>query len=249
MLKFYKMNKPIKIYNNLNFHKSLPRPCPYIKGKNEYLLFTDLTNIVNTNVLEKLTSDGFRRSENTFYKPNCKNCNECISTRIIINSFSLTKKFKRINKKNIDIKVKIVEPKSNYNQYKLFKKYLKLRHSNGDMKDMTYLDFKTMIQISPVKTKMLNIYKNNNFIGSILFDIYKGSFSANYSFYNPKFKDRSLGLFLILKLIEEAKKEKKKYLYLGYYIKDCKKMSYKINFKPIEVLKNKRWENLFEKKK
>ena len=44
------------------------------------------------------------------------------------------------------------------------------------------------------------------------------------------------------KLIEQAKKEKKKYLYLGYYIKECKKMSYKINFKPIEILKNQKWE-------
>ena len=50
---------------------------------------------------------------------------------------------------------------------------------------MSYLDFKTMIEISPIKTKMLNIYKNNIFIGSILYDMYKNSFSANYSFYNP----------------------------------------------------------------
>ena len=114
---------------------------------------------------------------------------------------------------------------------------------------MSYLDFKTMIEISPIKTKMLNIYKNNIFIGSILYDMYKNSFSANYSFYNPKYKNRSLGSFLILKLIDEAKKQKKKYLYLGYYIKECKKMSYKINFQPIEILKNKKWENIFEKKK
>lgn len=243
------MNKPIKIYNNLNFQKSLPRPCPYISGKNEYLLFTDLTNIVSSNILEQLTLDGFRRSENTFYKPNCKTCKECISTRIKINNFIITKKFKRIKKKNEDITIKIMEPKTNYNQYKLFRKYLKLRHSDGEMKNMSYLDFKTMIEISPVKTKMLNIFEKDIFVGSILYDIYKNSFSANYSFYNPKFKNRSLGSFLILKLIEEAKKEKKKFLYLGYYIKECKKMSYKINFKPIEILKNKKWENLFEKKK
>ena len=59
---------------------------------------------------------------------------------------------------------------------------------------------------------------------------------------NPKFKNKSLGSFLILKLIEEEQKEKKKYLYLGYYIKECNKMSYKINFKPIQILKNKKWE-------
>ena len=112
---------------------------------------------------------------------------------------------------------------------------------------MTYLDYRTMIEISPVNTKLLEIYKNNKFLGAMLFDIYNNSYSAIYSFYNPNYKNRSLGTLLILKLIELAHREKKIYLYLGYYIEECKKMSYKINFKPIEILKNKDWE-VFEKK-
>ena len=237
------MNKPTKIYSNLNFHSSLPRPCPYIPGKKEYLLFTDLTKFVSKRTLEKLISDGFRRSENIFYKPNCKNCKACMSSRIIVNNFLFSKKFKRILRKNHDLKFKIVKPKTNQEHYKLFKKYLKLRHSKGDMVDMTYLDFRTMLEISPVDTKIIHLYKNNKFFGAMLYDVYKNSYSANYSFYNPKFKNRSLGTFLILKLVEQAKIEKMKYLYLGYYIKECKKMSYKKNFKPIEILKNKKWES------
>ena len=241
------MNKPTKIINNLNFQRSLPRQCPYIPSQKEHLLFTDLTNFVSKKTLEKLISDGFRRSENIFYKPNCKNCNACISTRVIIDDFLFSKKFKRIQKKNQDLKIKVLKPKSSHLHFKLFKNYLKLRHSNGDMVSMSYLDFRTMLEISPVNTKILNVYKNNKFFGAILYDIYKNSYSANYSFFNPKYKNRSLGTFLILKLIEKAKIENIKYLYLGYYIKECKKMSYKINFVPIEVLKNNKWE-VFEKK-
>ena len=236
------MNKPTKTYN-LNFHNALPRPCPYIPGKKEHLLFTDLTKFVSKKTLEKLISEGFRRSENIFYKPNCKNCNSCMSTRIPLSNFLFSKNFKRILRKNDDLEFKIVKPKSNRMYYKLFKNYLKFRHSKGDMTDMSYLDFRTMLEISPVNTKILHLYKNNKFFGAMLYDVYEKSYSANYSFYNPIFKKRSLGTFLILKLIEEAKKEKIKYLYLGYYIKECKKMSYKINFKPIEILKNKKWES------
>tara|TARA_Y100000310_G_scaffold242656_1_gene246825 strand:+ start:23 stop:739 length:717 start_codon:yes stop_codon:yes gene_type:complete len=236
------MNKPTKIYNNLNFHRLLPRPCPYLPGKKEHLLFTDLTKFVSKKTLEKLVSEGFRRSENIFYKPSCKHCKACMSSRVVVNNFLFSKNFKRILRKNQDLKFKIVKPKTNHDHYKLFKNYLKLRHSKGDMTDMTYLDFRTMLEISPVDTKILHLYKNNKFFGAMLYDIYENSYSANYSFYNPKFKSRSLGTFLILKLIEQAKIEKIKYLYLGYYIKECKKMSYKINFKPIEILKNKNWE-------
>ena len=121
------MNKPINIFSNLNFHRSLPRQCPYIPGKKEYLLFTDLTKFVNKKTLEKLISEGFRRSENIFYKPNCKNCNSCISTRIIVKNFNLTKKFNRIIKKNQDIEFKVLKPKTNNEHFKLFKNYLKLR--------------------------------------------------------------------------------------------------------------------------
>ena len=201
------MNKPTKIYSNLSFHSSLPRPCPYIPGKKEYLLFTDLTKFVSKKTLEKLVSEGFRRSENIFYKPSCKHCKECMSSRVVVNNFLLSKNFKRILRKNQDLKFKIVKPKTNHDHYKLFKNYLKLRHSKGDMTDMTYLDFRTMLEISPVDTKILHLYKNNKFFGAMLYDIYENSYSANYSFYNPKFKSRSLGTFLILKLIEQAKIE------------------------------------------
>ena len=207
------------------------------------IIVTDLTKFASKKLLERLVSEGFRRSENIFYKPNCKSCNSCISTRIKVNDFLFSKNFKRILKKNNDLKFKIVKPKTTLNHFKLFKDYLKLRHSKGEMIDMTYLDFRTMIEISPVDTKIFHVYKNNKFFGAMLYDVYENSYSANYSFFNPKHKNRSLGTFLILKLIEQAKKEKKKYLYLGYYIKECKKMSYKINFKPIEILKNQKWEN------
>tara|TARA_Y100000590_G_scaffold342522_1_gene391137 strand:+ start:942 stop:1670 length:729 start_codon:yes stop_codon:yes gene_type:complete len=241
------MNKPNKLINNLNFYNSISRPCPYISNRNEHLLFTDLTKFTSKKTLDKLINLGFRRSENIFYKPNCKNCNSCISSRILINNFIFSKSFKRIKKKNKDLNFKILKPKSNIKKYKLFKKYLKSKHANGDMTDMSYLDFRTMLEISPVNTKILEIYKNNIFLGALLYDIYNNSFSANYSFYNPKSKNRSLGTFLILKLIEQAKIENVKYLYLGYYIKECKKMAYKLKFKPIEILKNKKWE-VIEKK-
>ena len=229
------MNKPRKICSNLNFHNASPRPCPYIEGRKERLVFTDLTKFVSKKILENLVSQGFRRSENIFYKPICPDCNACISSRIVLNDFVISK--------NQDLKFKIVKPKTTLSHYKLFKNYLKLRHSKGDMADMTYLDFRTMLEISPVDTKIFHVYKKNIFFGAMLYDIYENSYSANYSFFNPKYKNRSLGTFLILKLIEEAIKEKKKYLYLGYYIKECKKMSYKINFKPIEILKDQKWEN------
>ena len=241
------MNKPLNIINNLIFQESSSRPCPYIPGKKEHLLFTDLTKFININVIENLTKKGFRRSENIFYKPNCKKCNACLSTRIKVKKFIYSSSFKRILNKNQNLKKKILNPKSNQNHYKLFQKYLKSKHSNGEMKKMSYLDYRTMIEVTPTKTKILELYNDNQLIGAILFDLYKNSLSAIYSYYDPEYKKKSLGTFLILNLIKLAKKQNKDYLYLGYYIEKCKKMSYKSKFEPLEILINNKWK-IFEKK-
>lgn len=241
------MNKQLNIFNKFNFQHSSPRTCPYIAGQKEYLLFTDLTKFVNKKTLEELVIKGFRRSENIFYKPNCKTCNSCISTRILIKKFKYSSSFKRINKINKDLKIKIRNPRSTALHFKLFQKYLKFRHKEGEMKQMTYLDFRTMIEISPVKTKILEIYNKKELVGAILFDVYKDSLSAIYSFFNPQYKKRSLGTFLILKLIDFAHDINNNYLYLGYYVENCKKMSYKVKFKPIEILTKNKW-SIFEKK-
>ena len=34
------------------------------------------------------------------------------------------------------------------------------------------------------------------------------------------------------------------YLYLGYWIKDCRKMSYKAEYRPLELYMNGRWTTL-----
>ncbi|MDG0998798.1 MAG: hypothetical protein P8P42_09320 [Gammaproteobacteria bacterium] len=41
--------------------------------------------------------------------------------------------------------------------------------------------------------------------------------------------------------IKKAKTLNLSYVFLGYWIKGCKKMSYKTDFRPIEILGGNRW--------
>mgnify|MGYP001326681501 FL=1 len=65
--------------------------------------------------------------------------------------------------------------------------------------------------------------------------------SAVYNFYDPELTSRGLGIFMILSLIEETIKQNKRFLYIGYWIKECKKMSYKNQFDPSEHLIDGKW--------
>ena len=70
------------------------------------------------------------------------------------------------------------------------------------------------------------------------------AFSAVYSYYDPEQRNRSLGKFTILWLVETESREGLSYVYLGYWIEACDKMSYKTRYRPIELLGDAGWEIL-----
>lgn len=75
-------------------------------------------------------------------------------------------------------------------------------------------------------------------------DSLQDSLSAIYTFYDPDYLQRSLGCYCILWLIEEAKRQGLAYLHLGYWIKNCQKMNYKIEYRPIELYISQKWRQL-----
>lgn len=72
-------------------------------------------------------------------------------------------------------------------------------------------------------------------------DIFPFCLSSVYFFYDPEYKNLSLGVVGAIKEIEYVQEMQKffpefKYYYLGYYIQDCQKMVYKGDYEPAELL-------------
>ena len=214
--------------------------CPYISSRIEKRLATDITNIKYLH--DKLALSGFRRVENWMYRPACDNCNECKAYRVNIKKFIISKSFNRVLNKNLNISYKISPNKALKSYFLLFKKYQKERHYGGSMSMMKFNDFKAMIEVSPINTKIIE-YRNekNILIGIMLFDYQNDGLSAVYSFYNPNYNKNGLGNYMILKLIDLAKKINLKYVYLGYYIKNVEGMNYKKRFSPGEIYQDGKW--------
>jgi leucyl-tRNA---protein transferase len=68
--------------------------------------------------------------------------------------------------------------------------------------------------------------------------------SSVYTFFDPEKVRNSLGTFSILWQINEARRRQLHYVYLGYWIEESRKMSYKTVFKPIEGLVRGQWTRL-----
>jgi arginine-tRNA-protein transferase len=126
-------------------------------------------------------------------------------------------------------------------QYELFKAYLSVRHAGGEMEKMQYEEYRAMIEESPIETELFELREQGKLIAVMLIDSFDDGFSAVYSFFNPDFQKRSLGTFMILELIRQAKEQHKPYVYLGYLIRGLSNMAYKERFVPLEYCIGGEW--------
>jgi len=235
------------------FYLTAPAPCPYLDGQYEKKIFTHLMGDEADQLNNMLTQAGFRRSQGIAYRPACEDCSACVSVRILADAYKSSKNHKRVLKRNADLLSKEVPATGTNEQFSLLRTYLDTRHADGGMAEMTPLDYAAMVEDTNVNT-MLVEYRlplepgaytsEGRLIGLALTDQMDDGLSMVYSFFDPEFKDRSLGTYLILDHIIRTQKRAQPHLYLGYWVDGCQKMSYKARFQPIEALGPEGWQTL-----
>ena len=82
------------------FYVTAPQACPYLENRQERKLFTALQGEDAQRLNDKLSKQGFRRSQNVLYRPSCSDCSACLSARIDISRFEISGSQKRVMKKN-----------------------------------------------------------------------------------------------------------------------------------------------------
>lgn len=235
--------KPKNILEQPIYLLTKATPCPYLKGRVEKRIATDLSH--NNEIYNELAINGFRRVENWMYRPICDNCSSCKSYRVEIKNFKLTKSLKRVNKNLNFLDYKIVQNSVTLEHYQLFKKYQLNRHSGGSMSEMDEDEFTSMVETSPIKTSLMEFRdKNKKLMGAVLLDVGDKDLSAVYSFFDPSLDKLGLGNYMIIQCILFGQQRNYKYLYLGYYIKEITSMSYKKRFKPGQILENNEWQSI-----
>jgi arginine-tRNA-protein transferase len=231
----------------LQFFLTAPAPCPYLPDREETKLFTYLAKSDGRELNDMLTSVGFRRAQNISYRPACASCDACKSCRVIVSDYQPSRSQRRIVRKNQDLIRSVIPPVSDQEHYALISKYLCARHSSGGMEGMDENDFAELIEETSVATELVD-YRDcdGKLLASVLIDQLGDGPSMVYSFFNPDFAKRSLGMFMIIDHINRAKLSKQPYLYLGFWIQKSQKMNYKNQFSPLQILQRNNWEILGE---
>lgn len=233
------------------FFVTSPAPCPYLAGKTERKVFTELKGPHSDQLNEALGRIGFRRSQTVAYRPSCVDCQACVSVRVVADEFAPSKAQKRILKRNSDLVVTECRPWATSEQFELLRDYLAKRHPEGGMTRMDEVDYADMVEHTPVSTYVLEYREPTSdgsvgrLVGACLTDRQGDGLSMIYSFYDPDNEVRSgLGNYIILDHIRRAAEEGLPYVYLGYWVEGSARMQYKIRYRPLERLGPRGWRRL-----
>ena len=151
---------------------------------------------------------------------------------------------KRILKRNADLTVTPAKPRFSEEYFDLYQRYIEQRHADGDMFPPSRDQFSTFLVRDLPFSRFYEFRLDGRLVAVAVTDLLPNGLSAVYTFYEPAEERRSLGRFAILWQIGEAMRQELEAVYLGYWIKNCKKMSYKTQYRPIELLINQRWVTL-----
>ncbi len=228
-----------------HFFATPPTPCPYLPGQLERKVVTLLSGDDPDRLHEALSHAGFRRSQDLAYRPACDGCNACVPVRISVTDFVPARSHRRIAKRNREITSLAGPPVAAREHFGLFRDYLASRHPGGGMADMGFADYRAMIEDTPLDTHLVDFRNaDGSLYGVCLTDRMADGLSLVYSFFDPDESFRSPGIYIILWHVDRARSLGLKYIYLGYWIEQSRKMAYKSRFNSVEALTTDGWRRL-----
>lgn len=230
--------------STLKLFATKPHPCSYIEGQIATTVFVDPEAAVDIELYSQLSLLGFRRSGGHLYRPHCANCQACISCRIPVDAFKPNRAQRRCWQKNQDIHIQVVTNINSVEHYNLYVRYIENRHHDGDMYPPSEEQYNAFLTREWDATEYWEFRLEGRLIGVSVCDRVDDGLSAVYTFFDPDLNERALGKFAVLSQIDKAKQLGLRYVYLGYWIKQCEKMNYKIQYRPLELLMNHRWMHL-----
>ena len=227
--------------NRIPLYLSQQHDCDYLPGQLAKLLYIGSETTLDTSVYSQLVEQGFRRSGNLAYRPHCDECSSCRPIRLPVEMFRPSRGQRRTTLKNSDLSVVEQPPIFQEEHYRLYLRYLQSRHPGGSMVESSAEDFIRFLGCDWCDTRFYEFRLAQKLVALAVVDHLDHALSAVYTAFDPQMSDRSLGTYAVTWQIDRAREVGASYLYLGYWVDQCRKMSYKNHFRPYELLLDEQW--------
>lgn len=230
----------------LQFYLTASYPCSYLADQQARSQVAAPSGLVDTVAYSELMRLGFRRSGVHVYRPHCDHCRACTPTRVVIDGFQPNRAQRRCLARNADLQVQLKPLVYDEAHYRLYRRYQAARHAGGGMDHDDREQYRSFLLQSQVDSALVEYRLDGEVVMVALVDRLLDGLSAVYTFFEPDLEKRGLGVFGVLEEIRLARELGLPYLYLGYWIADCRKMAYKRAYHPLEMLLAGNWQAVEE---
>nr|VFJ45935.1 MAG: arginine-tRNA-protein transferase [Candidatus Kentron sp. DK] len=227
--------------SRLLFFLERPRDCDYLPHRRAASLFADPRYPKDRRLQSFLSENGFRRSGEQLYRPHCRECRACEAVRIPVADFRPRRGQRRTWQRNRDMETRVLPPVFRQEHFRLYYRYIATRHPEGGMANPTPAQYREFLTATWAETVFIEFRLAGKALAVAVVDRLDNGLSSVYTFFDPDYPERGLGVYAILWTIREARRLELDWLYLGFWIENSPKMHYKAEYRPQERLQEGQW--------
>jgi arginine-tRNA-protein transferase len=214
---------------------SPPTPCPYLPGQTLVYSFF-FADSLSAAELSWFLSRGWRKFGHYFFRPACPDCRLCTPLRIPVQRFAPSRSQKRVLRRCAHMRV-------SFGPIRYEKALFDLYHTHSQVRfgqESSFDEFIANLHSTSCPTLLARYEESERLLGAGYLDLGSDGLSSVYFTFDPAFAHLSLGIFSVLREIEETRRMGLAHYYLGYVVPGCQRMAYKTGFHPYQLFS---WES------